>query len=62
MYYELTEIKESITEVLLELKIERTMLERRMSTGVQASSTGGVQASSLTSQARNISIRCIKKN
>jgi hypothetical protein len=42
---ELIELEESVTKVLLDLMIERVMLERRMSTRVQASSTGGVQAS-----------------
>jgi hypothetical protein len=40
---EITELEESITEVLLELMTERTMSERRMSTKVQESSMGGVQ-------------------
>jgi hypothetical protein len=42
---ELTELEEFFTEVLLDLMTERVMSERRMSTGVQASSMGGVQAS-----------------
>jgi hypothetical protein len=48
---ELTKLEESVIEVLLELMTERTMSERRMSTGVQASSTGGVQASPSTTRA-----------
>jgi hypothetical protein len=48
---ELTELEESVTEVLLDLMTERVMSERRMSTGVQASSTGGVQASPSTARA-----------
>jgi hypothetical protein len=42
---ELTALEESITEVLLDLMTERAMLERIMSTRVQASSTEGVQVS-----------------
>jgi hypothetical protein len=48
---EITELQESVTEVLLDLMTERVMSERRMSTGVQASLMGGVQASSSTAQA-----------
>jgi hypothetical protein len=48
---ELTKLEESVTEVLLDLMTERVMSEGRMSTRVQASSTGGVQASSSTAQA-----------
>jgi hypothetical protein len=51
MFDELTALEESITEVLLDLMSERDMLERRMSTGVQASSMRGVQASPSTTQA-----------
>jgi hypothetical protein len=47
---ELTEIEKSIIEVLLELMTERTMLERRISTRVQASLMGGVQASTSTAR------------
>jgi hypothetical protein len=49
---ELIKLEESITEVLLELMTKRTMSERRMSTGFQASSTGGVQASPSIARAR----------
>jgi hypothetical protein len=42
---ELTTVEKSVTEVLLDLMIERVISERGMSTGVQASSTRGVQAS-----------------
>jgi hypothetical protein len=45
---DLTELEESVTEVLLDLMTERVMSKRRMSTEVQASSTGGVQASPST--------------
>jgi hypothetical protein len=48
---ELIELEESITEVLLDLMTERVMSERRISTGVQESSTGGVKASLSTAQA-----------
>jgi hypothetical protein len=48
---ELTALEESITEVLLDLMTERVISERRMSTGVQASSTRGVQASPSTARA-----------
>jgi hypothetical protein len=47
---ELAALEESITEVLLDLMTERVMLERIMSTEVQASSTRGVQASPSTAQ------------
>jgi hypothetical protein len=40
----------ALTEVLIDLMAERVMLERRMSAGVQASSTGGVQASPSTAR------------
>jgi hypothetical protein len=48
---ELTALEESVTEVLLDLMTERAMSERRMSTGVQASSMRGVQASPSTARA-----------
>jgi hypothetical protein len=41
---ELTALEESITKFLLDLMTERVISERRMSTGVQASSTRGVKA------------------
>jgi hypothetical protein len=50
MSNDLTALEESVTEVLLDLMIERVILERRMSTGVQASLTGGVQASPSTAR------------
>jgi hypothetical protein len=37
-----------VKEVFIDLRTEKVMLEIRMSTGVQASSTGGVQASPST--------------
>jgi hypothetical protein len=51
MFDELTALEESVTEVLLDLMTERVMSERRMSTGVQSSSTRGVQASLSTLRA-----------
>jgi hypothetical protein len=48
---ELTAVEESITEVLLDLRTERVMSERGMSTGVQASSTRGVATSPSTARA-----------
>jgi hypothetical protein len=51
MSNEFTELEESVTEVLLNLMTKRVMLERRMSNGVQASSTRVVQASPSISQA-----------
>jgi len=50
MSNELTALEESVIEVLLDLMTERAMSERRISTGVQASSTGGVQASPSTTR------------
>ena len=49
---ELTALEEYIIEVLLDLMTERVISERRMSTRVQASSKGGLQASSLTTRER----------
>ena len=49
---ELIVLEESITKVLLNLMTKRVILERRMSIGVQASSTRGVQASPLTARTR----------
>jgi hypothetical protein len=46
---ELNAVEKVVEEVLIDLMDERVMSERRMSTGVQASSTGGVQASPSTS-------------
>jgi hypothetical protein len=51
MFNELTMLKESITDVLLDLMTKRFISEIRMSTGVQASSMRGVQASMSTTQA-----------
>jgi hypothetical protein len=51
MSEKLTELEESFTKVLLNLMIERVMSKIRTSTGVQASSTGGVQASPSTARA-----------
>jgi hypothetical protein len=48
---EFTVLKETITEFLLDLMIERVISERRTSTQVQASSMRGVQASPSTAQA-----------
>jgi hypothetical protein len=48
---ELTALEESVTEVLLNLMTERVMLEKRMSIGVQASSTRGVESSPSTTRA-----------
>jgi hypothetical protein len=45
MSEELSALEESVKEVLVDLRTEKVMSERRMSTGVQASSTGGVQDS-----------------
>jgi hypothetical protein len=48
---ELTIAEESVTEVLLELRTERIMSERGLSTGVQASSTRGLASSPSTARA-----------
>jgi hypothetical protein len=48
MSEELSVLEESVKEVLTDLRTDKIMPERRMSTGVQASSTGGVQASPST--------------
>jgi hypothetical protein len=48
MSEELSTLEESAKEVLIDLMTERTMSERMMSEGVQASSTRGVQASPST--------------
>jgi hypothetical protein len=45
MLDKLTKLEESVIEVLLNLMTEIVISERRMSTRVQESSTGGVQAS-----------------
>jgi hypothetical protein len=49
MSNELSVVEKAVEEVLIELMAERVMSERRMSAGVKASSTGGVQASPSTS-------------
>jgi hypothetical protein len=51
MFNDLTAVKESTTEVFLDLMTERVMSERGMSTRVQASSKRGVKASSLIARA-----------
>jgi hypothetical protein len=54
MSEELSVLEESMKEVLVDLRMEKIMSERRMSAGVQASSISGVQASpSTTHGARN---------
>jgi hypothetical protein len=50
MYEELSALQEFAKEVLVDLKTEKVMSERRMSAGVQASSIGGVQASPSTAR------------
>ena len=50
MYDDLITLEESITEVLLDLMTDRVMSKIRMSTGVQASSMRGVQASLSTAR------------
>jgi hypothetical protein len=47
---ELNAVEKVVEEVLIDLMAERVMSERRMSAGVQASSTGGVQASPSTAR------------
>jgi hypothetical protein len=47
---DISALEESAKEVLIDLRTEKIMLERRMSAGVQASSTGGVQASPSTTR------------
>jgi hypothetical protein len=51
MSSELTELEESVTEVLRDLMTEKVTSERRMSTRVQASSMRGVKASSSIARA-----------
>jgi hypothetical protein len=50
MSEDLSALEESAKEVLVDLRTEKFMSERRMSTGVQESSTGGVQASPSTAR------------
>jgi hypothetical protein len=45
---ELSTVEKAVEDVLIDLMAERVMSERRMSAGVQASSTGGIQASPST--------------
>jgi hypothetical protein len=45
---ELSVVEKVVEEVLIDLMAERVMSERRMSAGVQASSTGGFQCFFLT--------------
>jgi hypothetical protein len=45
MSEELSTLEESVKEVLIDLRTEKVMLERRMYVGVQESSTRGVQDS-----------------
>jgi hypothetical protein len=47
---ELSTIEKVVEEVLTDLMAEKFMSERRMSAGVQASSSGGVQASPSTAR------------
>jgi hypothetical protein len=48
MLDELSAVEKIVEEVLTDLMAERVMSERRMYVGVQASSSGGVQASPST--------------
>jgi hypothetical protein len=50
MLYELNTVEKLVEEVLIDLMDERVMSERRMSAGVKASFTGGVQASPSTAR------------
>jgi hypothetical protein len=47
---ELSVVEKIVEEVLIDLMVERVMSERRMSTGVKESSTGGFQASPSTTR------------
>jgi hypothetical protein len=51
MSNELSIVEKVVEEVLIDLIAERVMSKRRMSIGVQESSTGGVQASPSTARA-----------
>jgi hypothetical protein len=53
---ELNAVEKEVEEVLIDLMAERVMSERRMSVGVQASSTRGVQASPSTARGARPSI------
>jgi hypothetical protein len=57
MSEELSALEESVKEVLTDLRTEKVMSERRMSAGVQASSTGGVQASPSTAHEQELPSR-----
>jgi hypothetical protein len=61
MSEELSTLEESTKEVLVDLRTEKVMSERRMSAGVQASSTGGVQASPSTARRVGTSRTMMKK-
>jgi hypothetical protein len=50
MYEELSALEESSKEVLVDIRTEKVMSERRMSIVVQASSTGGFQSSPSTAR------------
>jgi len=50
MSEELSALEESAKEVLIDLRTDKVMSKRRMSASVQASSTGGVQASPSTAR------------
>jgi hypothetical protein len=56
MSEELSAIEEYAKEVLVDLMTEKIMLERRMSAGVQESSTRGIQASPSTARGAGTSI------
>jgi hypothetical protein len=45
MSEDLSTLEQSVKEVLVNLRTEKVMSERRMSAGVQGSSIGGFQAS-----------------
>jgi hypothetical protein len=55
MSEELNALEESVKEVLAYLRIEKVILERRMSVGVKESSTEGFQASPLTTHGEGTS-------
>jgi hypothetical protein len=61
MSKELSALKESVKEVLIDLMTERFMSERVMSMGVQESSTRGVQASPLTAHGAEPSRPSVEK-
>jgi hypothetical protein len=55
MLDELNAVEKEVEEVMVDLMTKRVMLERRMFAGVQASSTGGVQASPSTASGEGTS-------